>query len=94
MAIDRAILRQIAEHNKRSDKQITYDIKSADLLETLTAKMKELLSQLNRQLQEDYSVTVTPIAIVNAMKPDEVPDDINTLLTRLDQFRKASVPSS
>ncbi len=55
---------------------------------------KELLSQLNRQLQEDCSVTITPIAIVNAMNPDEVPDDIASLLTKVEAFRKANVATS
>jgi energy-coupling factor transporter ATP-binding protein EcfA2 len=48
---------------------------------------KELLSQLNGFLQEKYKVTLSVSSIVSAMKPEEVPDDIRTLMDDLDSFR-------
>jgi predicted ATP-dependent endonuclease of OLD family len=144
IAVDRAIKKQIAEQNKRGDREIKYNPNSANLLEELSARMKhmvsaqflasrtpvekanqpgldyatinqrlleefetawmtwsrrkllvpgkELLSQLNKQLQKDCSITITPIGIVNAMKVDEVPDEITTLLSNLDHFRREDPP--
>ena len=139
-AIDRAIKRQIDDHNRRTEKKVKYDGQAVDLLEQITCPMKsrvgaqflarrspyekskqpgtdnatinqqlleeferiwenwserrtiipgkELLSQLNRRLQQECSVTVTPIAIISAMRQDEVPDEISSLIDQLDQFRK------
>ena len=53
---------------------------------------KELIAALNRQLQDRYSVTVTSSAIVGAMRKDEIPQSMLSLLSRLDDFRRAPVP--
>jgi len=142
-AIDRAITRQIYEHNKRTEKKATYDGQAADMLEQLTSPLKhmvvaqflakrtpyekskqpgtdyatinqelleefeniwkvwskrraivpgkELLSQLNRRLQQECSVTITPTNIISAMQQDEVPDEISILIDQLDQFRKETL---
>jgi AAA15 family ATPase/GTPase len=145
LAIDRAISRQIAEHNKRTDKKVANTKQVDTLLDQLTSKMKqmvsaqflakrspfekakkpgadyatinqklleefedtwndwsgrkclvpgkELLSQLNKQLQEECSITITPISIISAMLPNEVPDEIACLLNELDRFRRKPVSS-
>jgi len=49
---------------------------------------KELLSSLNKRLQQDCSVTITPIGIINAMQQEEVPEEICSLIDELDSFRK------
>jgi len=53
---------------------------------------KDLLAALNRHLQETYSVTVTPSTIVNAMNRDDVPESMLSLVSRLEDFRRAPVP--
>lgn len=50
---------------------------------------KELLAQLNQHLQDKYGVTLTPRAIVYAMRPEEVPADLCVLIQDLDRFRVA-----
>ena len=52
---------------------------------------KEILSQLNKYLQENYKVTLSLTAIVNAMNPGEVCQEIRSLLDKLDDFRTANV---
>ena len=52
---------------------------------------KEILSQLNRYLQERYKVTLSPIAIIKVMHPGEVCQEIRELLNKLDDFRTMSV---
>jgi len=47
---------------------------------------KDALSGVNEHLQERYGVTVTPTAIIDAMKNDEVPREIKSLLVALDEF--------
>lgn len=53
---------------------------------------KDLLAALNRHLQETYSVTVTASTIVNAMNRDDVPESMLSLVSRLEDFRRAPVP--
>lgn len=53
---------------------------------------KELLSQLNRYIQERYHVTITPIAIISAMTPAQIPGYISELIASLDAFRLATLP--
>ena len=48
---------------------------------------KEFLATLNRYLQERYKVTLTPAAIIGAMRADEVPDEMHALIDGLEQFR-------
>jgi len=52
---------------------------------------KELLSQINRYIQERYRVTITPIAIVNAMTATEIPSYITDLIASLDAFRSETL---
>lgn len=52
---------------------------------------KEILTLLNRYLQEQYKITLTATAIINAMHPEEVPDDMRNLIVKLDNFRKQNV---
>ena len=41
---------------------------------------KEAISFFNQHLQEKYRVSVTPTAIIDAMRPDEVPTEMQTLI--------------
>ena len=52
---------------------------------------KEALSALNKQLQEAHGVSITPTAIIDAMKAEEVPQEINDLISAIDQFASESV---
>jgi hypothetical protein len=47
---------------------------------------KDALSRVNEHLQKQYGVTVTPTAIIDAMKNDEVPREIESLLVSLEAF--------
>lgn len=47
---------------------------------------KDALSRVNEHLQKQYGVTVTPTAIIDAMKNDEVPREIEGLVVSLDAF--------
>jgi predicted ATP-dependent endonuclease of OLD family len=51
---------------------------------------KELLSQLNRRLQKECSITITPTAIIGSMLQEEVPEEISRLIVELDNFRKVN----
>lgn len=50
---------------------------------------KEALSTVNRHLQEEYNVSVTPAAIVDAMHVDEIPSEMRNLLDTLAEFAAA-----
>lgn len=52
---------------------------------------KELLSALNRYIQDRYKVTLTPATIIGAMRTDEVPAEMRTLIEDLDRFREQQV---
>jgi energy-coupling factor transporter ATP-binding protein EcfA2 len=47
---------------------------------------KEAISFLNQHLQKVYGVTVTPTAIIDAMKVDEVPAEMQKLIRDIAQF--------
>lgn len=49
---------------------------------------KEILSLLNKYLQEQYKITLSATAIISAMHQEEVPDEIRKLIEELDNFRK------
>lgn len=49
---------------------------------------KEAISYINGVIQPKYNVTVTPTSIIDAMKADDVPDDVKTLIAGLDKFSK------
>jgi len=49
---------------------------------------KDALSFLNQQLQARYSISITPTSIIDAMKKDEVPEEMKDLITRLGEFAK------
>lgn len=52
---------------------------------------KEAVSELNSRLQEVYKITVTPTAIIDAMRSDEVPADMVKLVDELRRFSSVSV---
>lgn len=47
---------------------------------------KEALSALNRAFQELYGITVTPTSIIDAMRAEEVPREMISLLELLTEF--------
>lgn len=49
---------------------------------------KELLSKLNQYLQSKYKVTLSVSSIIAAMKQDEIPEEIRTLVIDLENFRQ------
>ena len=52
---------------------------------------KDFLAALNRKLQDRCSVTVTASMIVRVMRKGEIPESMFSLLSKLDDFRKAPV---
>jgi energy-coupling factor transporter ATP-binding protein EcfA2 len=48
---------------------------------------KDALSALNRALQEEHGISVTPTSIIDAMRVHEVPSEVRELLESLDAFR-------
>jgi hypothetical protein len=52
---------------------------------------KEALSMFNQYLQNEYGVSVTPTAIVDAMRVDEIPDEMRTLLGDIAGFARSNV---
>lgn len=49
---------------------------------------KELLAKLNQYLQATYKVTLTALGIISAMRQDEVPEEILTLMEGLGNFQR------
>jgi len=49
---------------------------------------KNALSAMNEHLQEQHGVSVTPTAIIDAMRHEEVPEEIGHLLSALDAFTR------
>jgi energy-coupling factor transporter ATP-binding protein EcfA2 len=47
---------------------------------------KEAVSVFNQYLQSEYGVSVTPAAIVEAMKADEIPEEMKKLLQDISEF--------
>ena len=52
---------------------------------------KELLAKLNQHLQATYKVTLTALGIISAMRQDEVPEEIVTLMEGLGNFQRTEV---
>jgi energy-coupling factor transporter ATP-binding protein EcfA2 len=52
---------------------------------------KDALSMFNQYLQSEYGVSVTPTAIVDAMRVDEIPNEMRTLLEDISGFARSSV---
>lgn len=138
--ICRALVQQIAEHNRRTDDNIRFEDDIHSILETLSDPMqhmvsaqflakrsaydkakapnldsatitqqlleefevvwrtweqrcavlpgKEFLSALNRHIQGNYKVTLTPKSIIDAMSVEEISPEIVTLIKELDAFRR------
>lgn len=47
---------------------------------------KDAMSRLNEYMQQTYGVTVTPTAIVDSMRIDEMPEEIQDLIASLNSF--------
>ena len=53
---------------------------------------KEALSYLNGVIQKKYKVSLTPVSIVDAMKGDEVPQEMRALLEMVERFAQTQPP--
>jgi hypothetical protein len=47
---------------------------------------KDALSALNQRFQQEYGISITPTAIIEAMRSDEVPEDMHKLIAGIDEF--------
>jgi len=47
---------------------------------------KEALRHINQSLQQNYGISLTPTSIIDAMKTDEIPDEINQLIRTIAAF--------
>ena len=47
---------------------------------------KEALSSINHHLQTEFGVSITPTAIIDAMKIEEIPQEMNSLVQALADF--------
>jgi hypothetical protein len=56
----------------------------------LIAPGKEALGAINKYLQDAYGVNITPTSIVDAMKVEEVPEEMHSLVSRIGEF--AAIP--
>jgi hypothetical protein len=52
---------------------------------------KDAVSMFNRYLQSEYGISVTPTSIVDAMRVDEIPDEIRQLLEDISKFSLSKV---
>jgi len=52
---------------------------------------KQVFSLLNAELQKEYGISLTPLAVVHSMQKDEIALDLRSMLEGLDQFRKETV---
>lgn len=139
MAIQRAIQKQIEEHNRRTDAPVSFEATASDVLmdisDTMRARVagqflakrteyekskhphqdyatinqrlveefedrwktwesrvemlpgKEMLSGLNRVLQEHYKISITTLTIVGAMTANEIPEEIKNLIREIEKLR-------
>jgi hypothetical protein len=51
---------------------------------------KEALSMFNQYLQNEYGVSVTPTTIVDAMRVDEIPNEMRTLMEDIAGFARSN----
>lgn len=51
---------------------------------------KEVLAQLNRYLQETYSITLTATSVIGSMTSAEIPSDMKKLIMLIEDFRKST----
>ncbi len=92
-------IERTVEHHRRAGSGKSIATISADVIawfdeswETLDARLaivpgKSVLRLLNAHLQKHYQVTVTPRTIVSEMRKSEIPEDLVSLLRRLDRMR-------
>jgi hypothetical protein len=84
------------QHTRQDKSQLfksvlaTFDRRWANL-DTRIAMVpgKEVLRQLRQQVQELYRVTLTDARIVESLNRDQIAPDIRTLLSSLDDYRRA-----
>ena len=52
---------------------------------------KDALSMFNRYSQEEYGVSVTPASIIEAMRSDEISDEMRRVLQDIGEFSRTNV---
>lgn len=52
---------------------------------------KEAVSMFNQYLQGEYGISVTPASVVDAMRVDEIPDEIQKLMQDISAFALSKV---
>jgi hypothetical protein len=52
---------------------------------------KDVLSEFRAQIQEIYGISLSDSRIIDAMRREDIPDDLIGLLHKLETFRKSSV---
>jgi len=88
----RQYLRTLKSHeDERATDQVTMEALESDWNRGLQRRLemmpaKDALSAVNQHLQEHYAINVTPTNIINAMRDDEVPPEMRSLLRRLATF--------
>jgi hypothetical protein len=45
------------------------------------------LSEINKELQQKYGISITPTGIIEAMRADEIPEDMRKLIDHIDSFQ-------
>ncbi|HVH75814.1 MAG TPA: AAA family ATPase [Stellaceae bacterium] len=53
---------------------------------------KQVLSQFREQIQQTYGISLTDNRIIEAMRREDIPDDLMELLHKLEDFRKIAQP--
>jgi predicted ATPase len=51
---------------------------------------KEVFSKFNERIQSEVGVSISPGTVIQAMRADEVPDDLRNTLIGLEEFRKVT----
>jgi hypothetical protein len=52
---------------------------------------KEAFSEFNRHLQSEYVVSITPASVIEAMRANEIPEEIRSLMDGIAKFARTSV---
>ena len=82
-------------HDTTITSRVLSDIESKWMVPKERVKLlpgKEALSEINKYLQSQYKINVTPTSILDSIKTDEIQDEIRSLIERINKFAKSSSP--